>query len=1146
MANRLRNTFFLFLFLTFQLPGNSQQGDSITLHYVKVPLINILLDIEKKTNYRFFYSNDQIPLGQKISVHADAKPFPEALRLVFNKTGIQYKIVKQQIVLTPSKGLLRIPIDFLTGKIDTIQSRSGLKSIGTESSRRIVLEGWVGDITTGEAIPGANVVVVGTSIGTLTQQDGNFSISSVNPFSELQVSCVGYQAVLMPVQGRKKIDIWLEPEIKPIDAVVVIGYGQARLADFTGSVSHIKSEDLMKSEASTLEKALGARVPGVLVVQTTGKPGENASVRIRGMGSINMNPDPLFVIDGIITDQISLINPQDIENIEILKDAAAAAIYGTNGSNGVVLVTTKRGRSGKTYLQYSSSMIMNLRPKKLEVMNANQYADFYNAILAEKGIFQAAYSKNFRQKYYGNGWERGTDWQEAISKNALKNNHYLNVAGGIRDYGNFSISANYNNEDGILVNTSASRASLTTNSDFKAGKYIRVGESFSFGRLQYRDIGSQTGNPWYVSAIASPLMKIRNNANKGGFEGPQIAFEYSPGEFYPNTGGNDKTNPLAELEIPVFRRYINSALGNFYTEVKPFNWFSFRTTFGFELSNQRVKNWLPAYDLGVRSNNRASLHEEFSDYVGLSIDNQLTFSGSIGKHDINAILVHHARGSENNLIGGTGFNFRYENLNVLDQSDASGRQLNGGSYTYRALSYLARIMYSYAGKYYLTTSIRRDGVSRFRPGRRFGNFPAFSFAWKINEDFLRNISWIDLLKLKSGWGMTGNSNVIDFQYGEFLDNTSQFSPVFGADQKLVPGMYLFYSFANPEIRWEAARTVNVGIEFSAWKGKIEGSAEYYVKNQNDLLVKVPISDIFGRSGDQSEPWVNAGKLQNRGLDFSITFRAAKGGFRYSFTAQLSTFMNKVKYLPQQEIVNSDNSTITIKNHSIGSLYGFIATRIITEDDFDRNGNYLHALPSSGKPSPGDIMFVDLNRDGIINDLDRTIIGKAIPDGMASLIFNSEINRFDIYFLINGIWNFDIFNAQRSKLMSFDSQDMNHNKLAEYAQNYYRSGHPSDKYLRADLNNMNQNDRISTWWIENGSYLRFKEIQLGYTLQKRTNNLDNNSIIRLYASASNLFTITRYKGRDPEGALSSSPLNSGVDRGIYPIPRSIGIGVQVRF
>lgn len=311
-----------------------------------------------------------------------------------------------------------------------------------------------------------------------------------------------------------------------------------------------------------------------------------------------------------------------------------------------------------------------------------------------------------------------------------------------------------------------------------------------------------------------------------------------------------------------------------------------------------------------------------------------------------------------------------------------------------------------------------------------------------------------------------------------------------------------------------------------------------------MLVRVPISVIFGRSGDQSEPWVNAGKLQNRGFDFSLTLRDSEGAFRYSLTAQLSTFRNRVKYLPQQEIVNSDNTTITIRDHSIGSLYGFVAKRIITENDFDSNGNYLHAMPSSGKPAPGDIMFTDLNRDGIINDLDRTIIGKAIPDGMASLIFNGTIRQFDLYILLNGIWNFDIFNLQRSRLMSFDSQDMNHNKLAEYAKNYYRQGYPSSEYLRADLNNSNLNDRISTWWIENGSYLRFKEIQFGYTL--KTTAPEQNPTVRLYAAASNLFTITRYKGRDPEGALSSSPLNSGIDNGIYPVPRFFGIGVQVRF
>jgi len=1146
MINQPRNIFIVLFFSALLHPVYSQPVDTISLHYEQVPLIQILHSIEQQTSYRFFYSNDQIPLGQKISIHTAAVPFEEAMQLLFSKTGIQYKIVKQQVVLTPERGLLRKPIDILKGKSDTTTSKPELKSIEALSGRQVVLEGWVGDNTTGEGIAGANIVISGTNAGTSTRLDGSFTLTLENPFSELIISCIGYTSVSIPVQARDSIIVLLEPEIRALDAVVVIGYGQARLADITGSVSHINGTDLFKSQASTLEKALGAKAPGVLVIQTTGKPGENASVRIRGMGSINMNPDPLFVIDGVITDQISLINPQDIENIEILKDAAAAAIYGANGSNGVVLVTTKRGHSGRTSLQYSSSVIMNLRPRKLSVMNADQYADFYNSLLAEKGIVQMSYSREFRQKYFGEGWEKGTDWQEAISKDAIKSNHYLNITGGIRNYGNFSISANYYTEDGVLINTWAARTSLSANSDFKAGKIFRLGESFSFGRLLYRDIGSRSGNPWNVSTIASPLMKIQNDKNKGGYEGPQTAIEFSPGEYYSNTGGNDKTNPLAELEIPDFRRYINSALGNIYAELNPINWLTFRTTFGFDLRNPRVKNWLPSYELGVRSNNRASLYEEFSDYIGLSIDNQLTLSQSIGKHDINATFVHHARGSENNIINGTGYNFRYESLNVLDQSDEADRQLHDAIYSYRALSYLARIMYSYGGKYYLTASVRRDGVSRFKPGRRFGNFPAISFAWKINEDFFSKITWIDMVKIKSGWGMTGNSNVVDFQYGEFLDNTSNFSPVFGVNQKVVPGMYLFYSFANPEIRWEAARTLNTGIEFSILNGKLEGSAEYYVKNQNDLLVRVPVSVIFGRSGDQSDPWVNAGKLQNRGFDFSVTLKDSEGLFRYSLTAQLSAFRNKVRYIPQQEIINSDNTTITVKNHTIGSLYGFVAKRIITEADFDVNGNYLYAMPASGKPAPGDLMFADLNHDGIINDLDKTIIGKPVPDGMASLIFDGSFGNFDLYVLLNGIWNFDIFDMQRSKLMSFESQDMNHNKLAEYARNYYRPGYPGTKYLRADLFNTNQNDRISTWWIEKGSFLRCREFQLGYTFKSVVSVPGQKPTIRLYAAASNIFTITRYKGRDPEGAISASPLNSGIDNGIYPVPRSYGIGLQFQF
>ena len=827
-----------------------------------------------------------------------------------------------------------------------------------------------------------------------------------------------------------------------------------------------------------------------------------------------------------------------------LKDASASAIYGADGANGVVIITTRRGQSGKTKVSFSSYWSANRTPKKLDLMNADEYADFYNTINEEAGITQVAYSDEFRQAYYGDGWEEGTDWQDEITQKAFVQNYYLNVSGG-SETGNFSISGSYYDETGILRATGAKRYNLRANSDFSIGKYIKVGESINISRMEYAG-GSIWGGAWNLPSPASPLMKVYNPDNKEGYEGPQDTVNFN-GVVYNNTGGNDKTNPRAELEIPDLRRYENNVLAVVYLEIKPLKWLTYRLTPSVELGNGRTKNWVPSYDLGVRGKSEATLNELYNDYVGYSLENQLTFNKTIADHTFTVTAVHNIRGFDNNNIEARTYDFDYENLNVISQSDELRREVYGGIGQFRMLSYLGRFMYDYKGKYLITGSIRRDGVSRFGQTNRYGTFPSFSLAWKLNEDLLRNIEQINMLKVRFGWGQTGNSQIGDFQYDDFLTGTDNFAPVFGDPQQLVPGTYVFYSFANPNIKWESASMTNIGFDLNTFNNRLQLSGEYYIKNQYDLLVQYPVSSIFGRSGDGSEPWVNTGKVQNRGFEFTVSWKRMEGEFNYTITGTLTTIKNEVKYLPVADIPG--NNTTTIEGHTIGSLYGYVAERIVTEDDYKTDGSYKYA----GSPEPGDLKFKDLNQDGTISDLDRTIIGKPLPDAIIGLNADCSYHGFDLSLFLYSSLGSDVYNQQRAGLSGFVFQDMNHNKLSEYAQNYYRSDRPSTEYVRADLSNTNLNDRISTWWIEDASYLRLRDIQLGYTLPVKIASAVGINRSRIYISAMNLFTLTNYSGRDPETAVSANsnnsdaePTNMGTDFGAYPTPRSFTLGIQVDF
>jgi len=1015
------------------------------------------------------------------------------------------------------------------------------------------ITGMVTDASTNQPLIGATVIVTGTNKGALVNVDGKYEIEA-NPEDVLQFSFIGYETREISVGDQTVIDVALFESATELDDVVVIGYGTVKKEDLTGAVAVVSSEDLNRTPATNFTSAIQGRAPGVLVARNTGQPGAEPSIRVRGVGSINRSADPIYVIDGVITNSLNSINPADIESLQILKDASSSAIYGADGANGVIIITTKRGTAGTPKVHYSSFFSRNLIPREIELMDAQQYADFYNTLNERDGRSQIAYSDAFRQAYYGEGWESGTDWQDEITTPGQTMNHYLRISGG-GENSNFSISANYFDESGILVNNNAKRYNLRANSDFRIGKRLKIGETFNVSRMIYQS-GAANFN---LVKTASPLMKIYDENNKEGYAGPQQGFgfdENSDGiidstEYYPSTGNNDKFNPLGVAMIPEQNNTVNNFLGSIYAEYEILDGLSYRVMPSIDFTYRKVRNWTPSYDMGVRSEPQAELVEQYYDIMNLSIENQLNFNRTFGDHTIAATAVHHYRNVNTSLTSPTALAFPYENLNVFSQSLTDGQRISGTIIPFISISYLGRLIYDYKGKYLLTASIRRDGNSRFGEGNRWGTFPSFSVGWKLNEDLLPNAQQINMLKVRVGWGKTGNSNIGNFQYDDFLSDPSQFSPVFGLDEKIATATYVLSSFANPIVKWEAAEMLNFGFDANLFRNRIQASAEYYIKNQNDLLVKKPVSHVFGRASEpgfseDAQPWLNVGKLQNRGFEFLISYREQRGNFYYNLSANLTTIKNEVISIPTEDITDRTGNNRTVEGRPVGSLYGYVAEGIVSSDDFDGEGNYIYAIPNEGVPEPGDLRFTDLNNDGVISDLDRTLIGKPIPDLIYGI--NIEINwkSFDFSMFLNGMENFQIFNAERASLSSFNAQDLDHNKLLSFTQNYYREDRPSSEFVRADRGNTNVNDRISTWWVEDGSFLRFRDIQVGYSLPEQLLNYAGFSRCRIFASFSNPLVLTGYTGRDPEVAVFSDPLSSGTDNGGYPNPRVSTIGIQIDF
>ena len=966
-----------------------------------------------------------------------------------------------------------------------------------------------------QPVMGASVVVKGSTKGTSTDFDGKFSLD-VPQNAVLTVSFIGYHTQQVNVGKQSHVAIVLKEESQQLDEVVVVGYGVVRKKDLTGAVATVGTKALKEKPLASAGEALQGRAAGVQVT-SAGKPGDNVSFRIRGISTIN-NSEPLLVIDGVPTDLgINALNANDIESVDVLKDASATAIYGSRGANGVVLITTKKGAKGEGKLSFSTNVGVQVATSVPKLLNASEFASLHNEMIA-----------NYNKGNYGNtlmqradfadpsAFTQTTNWLDLLLRTAYMRNYSLSYSGG-NEKSNYYVSGSVFDQDGIIINTSYKRYTAQFNSESRVRPWVKFGNNLTLSH----DI-KHSGQYEIRSAMAAqPTQPIYND--DGSYSGPD-----SPASQY-----GDFRNPLgiAKLINSDTRGY--NFLGNIFAEITPVKHVVFKTIGGIDFKTWQYERFAPKYAWKPIPQPLSERSENSNKSITYLWDNTLTYTNTFAKkHFINAMVGTSAQNNVYNNISGSVQDFLSDKNNQLSnglQNPTIGGTMNDWS----IFSLIGRLNYTYDDKYLLTATIRRDGSSRFSEENRWGTFPSFSLAWRISkEPFFKENKWINDAKIRVGYGLTGNQEGID-NYAYFTRlRTGQY--VF--NNKVVPTLYP-HVMPNPNVKWETVEQYNAGIDLTLIDKRLNLIFDAYLKNTRDMLVPMSVPLTTGYS-DTDVPSVNAGQVENKGLELTLASQNVKGEFEWNTDFNISFNKNEIVKMndgtplftgPEYRLTKPQ---INAEGHPVNSFYGYVTNGIFqNQAEVD---NYATQVP--GGTSPGDIKFKDLNNDGVINADDRTYIGNPFPEWTFSMNNTFAYKNFDLQIFLQGVYGNDILNANR---VWQEGMSVPQNQTKRVLNRWTGEG-TSNTVPRAVYSDPNDNVRNSNRFIEDGSYLRIKNVTLGYTLPKDVTERIFFSTVRLYASCQNLFTFTNYSGFDPEVGTS------GVDLGTYPVTRTMSFGLNLQF
>lgn len=1010
------------------------------------------------------------------------------------------------------------------------------------------IEGKVLDGETSAGLPGVTIIEKGTSNGTTTDLDGKFIITVPND-AVLLISYVGYITEEIQVSTRTDFTITLLPDLISLDDVVVIGYGTVKKSDLTGAVTSVSVDELKQSAVSGVDQALQGRAAGVSVTSNSGTPGTPPTILIRGMGTVT-NSDPFFIIDGmpVTADAVGALNPGDIESMEILKDASAAAIYGARAANGVVLITTKKGKTGKMTVSFDAYAGVQSITKKYDLTNASEFITLRNAVEGTNVDPESV---------------TNTDWQDEIFRKAGTSSYQLSFLGGSEKF-KYALVGSYYNQHGIVKGSSYERytARLNTSTDMK--DWLTVGQNLSLSTSTQNIIPEQ--NEWTSVVIQALTMD------------PTTPVYDSLGQ--PNASiRNNIGNPVGAISRNHNVLKTNKVLGNIYAEIKPVDWLSYKLTFGTDITSHRNVQFSPVFyestTLNATTNNLIKGRYDFSSFL---MENLLTFNKSFNKHDLQAIagytrqrdkfrrMVVSAQDvpEDPNLWFVT--NAADPSLNISEDVQAlisDGLDFPVGPTDNSIVSYLGRIIYSYDNKIDLTASVRHDGSSKFGKDRRWGTFKSFAGGWRISSmPFMANVDFISFLKLRLGWGELGNQEIGD--YRAFTNVTPGFNYTFGTygNQETYPGGAPI-SFANSEIHWEVTKQTNIGLDFNLFSNKLAFNIDYFIRNTNDMLVDVPVP-LF--TGIQQPPTVNTGSVRNKGWELSGTYKERIGDFSYSIGVNFSSIQNEVTdlggegiYIPSAEYRATGYISRTEVGQPIASYYGYVTDGYWqTQEEIDEaNENARIAAGRSSafydrrETSPGDVKFKDLNGDSLVTGEDQTYIGSPHPKFTYGINLNLEYKSFDLQVFGQGIYGNDVFMAT---IYYLESPTAYWNMLPSML-NYWQQAGDNPEVPRLDSDNGNNNLRFSDRYVKNGSYFRLKNIQLGYTLPSSISERMGIERFRIYLAGQNILSIHNYPGFDPEigsgrdqgtSTEDKGNLDIGIDRGMYPIAKMYSVGINITF
>lgn len=973
-------------------------------------------------------------------------------------------------------------------------------------AQQITVQGVVKD-QTGETVIGASVMEKGTTNGTITGIDGDFSLN-MSPNGTLVVSFVGYKTQEVQVKGQKQLQVVLSEDAEMLDEVVVIGYGTMKKSDLTGAVSSIGNKDIKDSPVSNLGQAIQGKISGVQIVDA-GKPGDNVSIKIRGLGSIN-NCDPLVVIDGVPTDLgLSSLNMADVERLDVLKDASATAIYGSRGANGVVMITTKRGTEGKGKLAVSANYSFQNATNVPSLLNAAQYAELSNDMMVNSG-------RNPNPEW-ANPYElgAGTDWVDELLRTGVMQNYTVSYSGG-NEKSHYYVSGGFLDQSGIVKSVNYRRFTFQSNSDAQVLKWLKFSNNITFSADTKKSGSYNIGD----ALKALPIYPVKNE--DGSWSGPD-----GNSEWYGST-----RNPIGPTELNKSQTDGYNFLANLTAELTFTKWLKFKSTFGYDAKFWFIDNFTPKYNWKPTPTEETSRYKSDNKSFTYLWDNYFLFDHTFAeKHRVGLMAGMSAQWNTNDYLNAQKNVFMFDNVHEMDNGEEM-YAIGGNETEWALLSYMARVNYSYEDRYLLTATIRRDGSSRFGKKHRWGTFPSVSVAWRASQEkwFPKN-DYINDLKVRAGYGVTGSqASVGNYSYlASYNTSVYPFGISSGNQTALVSS-----TLANPYIHWEEVAQTNIGFDASLFNSRVMFSFDAYLKETRDMLVKasIPITSGFE---DTTTTYTNAGKVRNQGIEMSLHTINLTGELGWETNLTATYNKNKIKDLNSDipyyiNQINNSYVTMLAKDYPINVFYGYVT------DGIFQNQSEVNTHAVQPGAEPGDIRFRDLNNDGVINDSDRTVIGNPNPSWLFSMNNSLSYKGFELSVFLQGIAGNKIYNAN-----NIDNTGMAaaYNQTTDVLKRWQGEG-TSNSMPRAVFGDPNQNTRVSDRFVENGSYLRLKNITLSYTFPKQWLQKAQIENARLSLSCENVATITGYSGFDPEVGIN------GIDQNRYPISRTFSLGLNFNF